>query len=522
MPSHYVVTSEEMASLDKATQAHLKIPENILMEDAGLKAWLLLKKKIQSLFSHPLVFFIGPGNNGGDGLVIARQALLENHTKVYLVLLKESKTSANQMNLAIVKKLKGNFFSFPVDNLAITKLITPQTVIVDGLFGVGFRKTNDKKITTIINWINRLKKKYKHLQVVALDLPSGLGYGCSPQKIVGADLTITFGPYKDLFFYPEYSAKVGKIYSLNPGFPAWLMKKLQHKFFSYNHFFNVKKLQKNDFKNSRGSVLILGGSRKYLGAPNLAGLASFKAGAGLVSLIVREKDYPLQTKKNNNFILEKVKLFDFNFAKQQTLLIGPGLGRNLKDEEINFFFSRLVNKKNYDALNCLKSLVFDADGLIWFKHYQSFFSQIATKLPIILTPHLGEMAMLLGKATSTIKKNPYFFGKELSKKWGVFIILKLSTTYIFTPQGKIATIHYPNPSLGVAGSGDILGGIISSIITYQLSVFSDEIVLDYLALAVLIHSLSGKIAHKKLGFYSAEELVNVIPLSLNYFLNKEK
>ena len=281
LPSSFIVSNEEMAQIDLETQAKTGTPEVILMENAGLKAWLLLKKKLPSLFAKPIVFFIGPGNNGGDGLVIARQALIENHPEVHIVTYKESKTTANKSNLNIIKNFQSHVFSFPLDKNEITKKITPNSIIIDGLLGIGLKKKINETTAKVVHFINQIKSTHETVRVVALDIPSGMGEEADLKNIVKADLTVTFGLLKKILLYPYYHPHAGKIYLVNPGFPSFVLNKYQkHVVLRYKNQPLKQELKKSDFKNSRGSVLILGGSKNYLGAPVLAGLASFKTGAG--------------------------------------------------------------------------------------------------------------------------------------------------------------------------------------------------------------------------------------------------
>ena len=537
-----------MAQIDEETQTKTKTSGLILMENAGLKAWLLLKRKIPRLFFNPLIFFIGPGNNGGDGLVMARQAIVENHPLVHIVLYKESKTTANQANLTIIKKLRHQPLYFPAEQAKIIEKITPSSTIVDALLGIGIRKKSDKPTTKIINLINKIKNKNDAVKIVSLDVPSGMSYEANLKTIVKADFTITFGMLKDVLFYPYYNPLVGKMYVLNPGFPSFILNKYQK-----NVLLNPRErllrqeLKKDDFKNSRGSIVILGGSKSYLGAPVLAGLASFKTGAGLVSLITRKKDYPIQAKKNNSLIVCPIKDFQHDFLKYDCLLIGPGLSKK-EDQEINFFKERLVAQAGN-----LPPLVFDADGIHFFKLWQGTMKKLMEKKrnhlgeetrenssenssenSVVLTPHIGEMAALAGTSKMKIKQNPYYWGELLSEKFQSYIVLKTHVTFIFTPFKKTATLYHPNPSLGVGGSGDVLGGIIASLLGYyqknhrlkakaQLPQQNEQndIVFEILKLAVSVHSLSGKLANRELISFSAEELIRFIPLAIKA-LNENK
>ena len=487
------------------------------MENAGLKAWLLLKKKLPSLFANPIVFFIGPGNNGGDGLVIARQAIIEDHPEVHIVTYKESKTMANKSNLNIIKNFQSHVFSFPLDKNEIIKKIAPSSTIIDGLLGIGLKKKINEPTAKVIHFINQIKNNHKTINIVALDIPSGMGEGAELENIVKADLTVTFGLLKKILLYPYYHPNAGKIYLVNPGFPSFVLNKYQkHVVLRYKNQPLKQELKKSDFKNSRGSVLILGGSKNYLGAPVLAGLASFKTGAGMVSMITRKEDYPIQAKKNNTLIVCPIKDFNYDFSRYDCILIGPGLSKK-EDQEIDFFKEKLFSYP-YD----LPPLVFDADGIYFFKRWHHLMKRRLT--PVVLTPHIGEMKILADTRSLSIKQNPYHWGELMSEKFKSFIILKTHLTYIFTPTKKTATLHYPNPSLGVAGSGDILGGIVSSVMSYQVknkTIKSSDCVFEILKLATSIHSLSGKLANKKLGLFSAEELIGFIPLATKMLILKQ-
>ncbi len=549
-----ILSREEMAGVDRYSQEVLKIPGLSLMESASLKAWNILsnidKDFIRVAKDKKLIFLAGAGNNGGDALVMARHAIIDGYREVR-VYHYPSKSDLNKINLTTLKKITKDIF--PISEFikkASDKNLLKDSVLVDGIFGTGFTAKKDLFTQKLIRQINSLKQN--RFSVVGVDIPTGLGKGVNVNNIIHCDLTITFGAYKDIFFYPNFTESIGELALVNPGFPeksfTGFTKKpeKQHSLLTYQSKVLAPVFRKSDYKKSRGSVLIVGGSRNYLGAPIFSGLASIKTGSGLVSLLSTQENYQIQkhkTQEINNFIIYKVNDFikktgsDHLFKNFGAILIGPGLGNNLKQKEIETFFEYLLNYIESELAE-VPILIFDANGIDWLKKYKKQFSHLSQnkKVLLVISPHVGEMARLNDTTTKSIDQDPYSWGEKTSTELGAFVVLKSHINYLFcypTIDPTIAgneissiksTMCYPNPNLGIGGSGDVLAGIIVSVLARfkgkkeKLDQSqSQKKIFDCIKSAVLIHSYAGKLSYDKYENFTAEELIFEIPNSIKYF-----
>ena len=412
------------------------------MQNAGLQVCKFIETNFKN--KKKIIVLCGPGNNGGDGFVVAKHLMNQGYyvTVYNYVSKKRYKGDA----LKALKEFKGELKS--IDLFKLQK----NTLIVDALFGIGLKRNIKGILDKIFRKINKSKNT-----VVSVDIPSGV---CSNTgKVLGsaikADFTITFHR-KKLGHVIGYGKNFcGEVKVVDIGFSQKKIKSRYKKNFPYlwRKYFPWKK--KFDHKYSRGRVIIYGGQKEYTGATILSSIAALKTGTGSVKIICSKNTlqiyslkFPSVLKKEINNI-HQLKIF-LKREKITSLLIGPGAGSSRKIKEVTELILRKV-----------KYVVLDADALTCFKDDLKLFYSLLDKNKII-TPHLGEFH----KIFPNVKKNLNNIDKVLNAKKYVRcnIILKGPNTVIASDNKQIVINDHASSELAVIGSGDVLSGLIVSLV----------------------------------------------------------
>lgn len=455
-----LITYKSAKEIDRLSQDKYLIPSISLMESAARSFYLAIKDKLKS--SKLIVFVSGSGNNGADALAVARMAFCDGIKNIKIYFVDGHQSKENKIQYDICKAL----------DIPFTTQIDGD-LIIDGLIGVGFSgelSLNKKKIVDEIN-----KAEY----IISLDCPSGVKEDGQSYS-VKANETITFGFEKVAFYTSNNINFAGKVSVVNPSFPLDKLS-LSDPYFKINFDdLSIKPIDERMYKNKKGHVAIVGGSKEYSGAIRLAERAAFKAGAGLVTVFTSSDAYEIVAKENLSPIVRK-----FDDLKTSNiydcLLIGPGL-TDLSGKEVLDFINLFYNKMCIVDAGAIKLLGENRDRIINGQN-------------IVITPHLGEFKSLLNilniESSNTLS-DIISVSKELKD---ATIVLKSSITIIYQNK-NFYFLNHPNPALGVAGSGDVLAGIITAL--------RDPIQ------GVLLHSLAGYNAHKNLGFFTSEELIDEV------------
>ncbi|OQX58485.1 MAG: NAD(P)H-hydrate epimerase, partial [Thermotoga sp. 4484_232] len=363
-----VVTREEMKEMDRRTIEELKLPSRILMERAGLSIVMAMEDELGNLSRYSYLVVCGGGNNGGDGLVVARN-LLDYSDDVLVIMLKgeDSLSESCKANLETFRNFGGHvlFLGKDVSLESLMKEIRRRDIVIDAIFGTGLKGEVKGEISEIIEGIN-LFAKY----VVSVDIPSGVDTNTG--KILGsaikADLTVTFFlPKIGHVLFPGREL-TGKLKVANIGIPKFFREDtmIRRRIIDMKTVSSIiPKRPPDSHKGTFGTVLIIGGSKLYSGAPVLVALGALKVGAGL-SIILTPHPYntvatgnfpeivsiPIET--SDGFFEEKnVKEVMEHLGKASVVVLGPGISRYSKTVE---FVRKLL--PNIDV-----PLVLDADGL---------------------------------------------------------------------------------------------------------------------------------------------------------------
>ncbi len=435
-----IINSEEIKKFEK--RQFLKKNSYYFMKKAGKRVFEFIRDNF--IKKTPVIVLCGPGNNGGDGFVVANYLMNSGYkTKVYIY---KSKNNYKGDALKALKKFKGDIKK--INKLKFKK----HDLIIDALFGIGLKRNIKGKLSKVFKKINKRKNL-----VVSVDIPSGI---CSNTgKILGnaikADFTITFHRKKVGHVIGHGKYFCGKIKLVSIGFSQKAIKSkcwenspsLWKKYFPWKSKFG--------HKYSRGRVVIYGGQKEFTGATILAAQAALRTGSGSVKILCSKNTlqiysikFPSVLKKEINNISQLKKFL--REEKITSMLIGPGSGSNRKIKEI----TKLILKK-------VKYVVLDADALTCFQNDLKSLYNLLDKDKII-TPHLGEFHKIFPKINK--KQNSLNKVLEASKLVKSNILLKGSSTVIVSYDKKIVINTRSSSELAVIGSGDVLSGFIVSLI----------------------------------------------------------
>ena len=511
----WLVTPEQMRELDRRTIDEANIPGTTLMERAGSGVVTHLLQHYGSLKGKKVVVYCGKGNNGGDGLVVAR--LLQDkgaHLKVILFApYKELSKDAKTMHQRLTKKPKPSQILVLPSQKKLESWTQEAHILIDGLLGTGISSSVRAPYTTAIQTMNASRA-----YTVAIDFPSGLDgqTGARLGSAVEADLTVTFGCPKVGLYVWNAIDLVGQIEVVDIGIPQTFIKDLKlHDCLLTQE--SVCALMPprlpSAHKGTFGHAGIVAGSPGKTGAPALAGLGALRVGTGLVTVATPQSVAPIVEAK----LLEIMTMAIPETPKHllgptahKTLLrfcqdksavaIGPGMG---VASSITKLLSQFLPEIDVPC-------VLDADALNNLISHLHVFSHM--KHTPILTPHPGEMAKLLA-TTSSKKVNEDRIGiaRKFATTRKVILVLKGANTVIANPQGEIVICPTGNAGMASAGMGDVLTGIISGLLAQGLAPW------DAARAGVYLHGLSGDLGAHAIGEPGliASDVISAIPHALN-------
>lgn len=480
-----VLTSSQMNEIDKKATTQIGIPEVVLMENAGFCVFEEIKKDFKSLKDKKIALFCGKGNNGGDGFVAARY-LLDLAKRAEVFIFGEDVTPSSKVFLDILKRLEAKITI--IDEKLLESIKSMEfDIIVDGIFGTGLKRDVDGIYKKVIEYINS-----SAAFVYSIDIPSGI---CADTgKVKGAAIkackTITF-------FYPKIGNILypgayfcGQLVVKDIGIPERIADGINTRILDKSELKVEKLLRYPDtHKGSYGKVGVIAGSRYYSGAAVLCSSAAVMSGCGLCYLISPKEALSFQNGRLPEVITIAIDsrngVMDYkSFLENQELLkrldvIAFGCGLTTS-EEIEKILIHILKEFQIP-------MIIDADGLnVLSKSTEAKKMLRDYKYAKILTPHFGEASRLLGKDIESISSEPILSALEISKNFNAICILKGSRTII--TDGEMVYINVlGNAGMAKGGSGDVLTGIIASLIAQGFDPF------EAAKLAVYLHSLSADI-----------------------------
>ena len=495
----------QMQLLDRMTIEETGIEGIMLMENASKAVFDVCKGYLNSICGKHAVIVCGVGNNGGDGFAIGR--MLKNidiQTKILFLgdkeKLKEDAYAnyelAFNMGIEIEKNFVENFFN-------------DADIIIDAIFGTGFKGELRQLESSVIKAINESKK-----YVVSVDLPSGVNgdTGEVSSICIKANETVTFQlPKIGILLYPA-SDYCGKITTADISIPKENIDKINFKINVLTKQEASSFLPKRENRSNKGTfgkVVLLAGSAEMTGAGVFSAKSAYKSGCGLVyanmpeecrtvmNVLVPEAIFKTVDSKYGKFSTESIKSI-YGLEEAGAVILGPGIGGG---EEVSKFVEGVLRE--------VKSpIVIDADGLNAIAKNKKILKSEKTKT--IVTPHIKEMSRLTGLSVAEILKDTINVAKDFAKENNVVVLLKDARTIIANPDGDIYINTTGNNSMAKGGSGDVLSGVIGALLAQGMPIFEGAV------LGCWLHGVAGDLAAKEFGHYGvmASELADYISYAI--------
>ncbi len=524
----YLLNARQTKEVDTFSIQLKKIPSLVLMERAALSVTERIisytqDKKIES-DKLKVLCVCGHGNNGADGIAVARQ-LNERDIKCDILTVGDENkrgTDEYELQLEIARNL-----DIQVRNNAV---FDEYNVIVDAIFGIGLSRDIEGGYKQIIEEINAFKNDEN--VVVAVDIPSGVNAsnGHIMNCAVKADITVTFGYNKvGIVLYPgaDYA---GNVYVSNIGFAKEAYK---HTGVSARKITNqdVLELPQRDIHGNKGTfgkTFIIAGSENMGGAACMVALASYRSGSGLVKVFTHSNNRNLilshvpeaiiecYNNENEHDALEYAQLakdIESSIDWSSCVIIGPGLSTSKRAVQIvECVIDKIINTQSKpfiidaDALNIIAS---DENLKAKLRDYIKRTEIENKRTNVIITPHIGEMARLTKKTIDKIKSDPVDCAKEVSKEYGIICVLKDART-IVTDGDEVYINTSGNAGMATGGSGDVLTGVIAGLINDGGVSYS---LVKAVAFGVYIHGKAGDFAKSIYGETSmkAMDIAEAIP-----------
>lgn len=497
---HRVLTAAEMREADRATIVERGVPGLILMESAARAVADRLAQTFPDLDRQRVLVLCGKGNNGGDGLSLARQLLLRHpDLDLRVVLLAQPAAlspdaAANWRALTALDAVP-TVITSREEWSRLLPGVGRSTVLVDAILGTGLRGPARGLSRTVIS---DLRARLPRAAVVAVDMPSGLGSDSGELlgECLPAGTTVTFtAPKVSQVLAPSCEmagdleiARIGTSDAVLDGLPGPRLLLAEP---SDTHAF-IASRDRAGHKGTYGHVVAIGGSRSKPGAILMAGTAALRAGAGLATVVTAAGSSQTVIAATPELMVDPAQeetdgtigpsAFDERWFEGRTVaVVGPGLGRAPHN--------RALARRIHDR--CPLPMVIDADGLAALEGR----ALPRRSAPTVLTPHPGEMGRLIGSDARYVQEHRVEVAREFSARTGTHVVLKGYRTLVAAPGGDVVVNPTGTPGMGTAGSGDILTGIIAGL----LAQFPRAPVLQTVVAAVYLHGLAGELAARSLG-----------------------
>jgi NAD(P)H-hydrate epimerase len=495
-----LVTSAQMRELEAAAVA-AGTSEAQLMEEAGLavaqEAWMLLG----TLEGRRIVVLAGPGNNGGDGLVAARH-LADWGAEVAVFAPKGRRKpdfieELKERGVEVVHGTDDPGLSY------LDQVLPVADLVVDGLLGIGQKRPLEpgEPIRIALEKLKAARGGYSPPKVVAVDLPTGMDAdtGAVDDALVVPDITVTFGLPKVGMYQAPASAMVGRVQVIDIGIPKAAQEGVQLELLTSRWAKGaLPKRPDGANKGTFGKVLVVGGSRRYMGAPGLAATAAYRAGAGLVTIACPERVagalaggiaeatwLPQVAAEDGGLRAETAVELRGEWRNYEAAVFGPGLGNS--DDTRALTWGALEDM----GIDLERGAVVDADALNAIAAMPDGPERVPANA--VLTPHPGEMARLMGITVAEVQSRRLEVAREAAERFGCTVVLKGAHSVICAADGRTRLSPFANPLLATAGSGDVLAGMIGGYLAQGMEPF------EAACLGVYLHGATGEALRGEMG-----------------------
>jgi hydroxyethylthiazole kinase-like uncharacterized protein yjeF len=507
------VTADQMRAIE-ARCVHAGISLDTLMENAGLAVAEAIATRLGGAAGKSVVVLVGPGNNGSDGYVAARD--LSNNGAVVTAFNLTSRPAPDDKR-ALAEAAGVQVVDRP-GAAALAGACSRSDVVIDAVLGTGRARPINEDLARSLQAISENAK-----EIIAVDLPTGMNADTGKFDANGlkAVVTLMLGLPKIGLLTSSGSGVCGKLEVLNIGIPGGLADDVMTDALTVELVRNLLPARSGDTnKGSFGRTLVLGGSANYFGAPQLAARAALRSGVGLVFLAASEPVYRLIAGRIDEAIYTPVpasKVGDWDVtpacsvllsqaSTMNSVLVGPGLGQSAATVQL---VEQLVRN-----LPEAVPAVLDADALNIVSRMHAWHDMLQP--PTVITPHTGEMSRLLGCNVAEVQSDRLSAATTAATRFGVTVVLKGAATIIVSPDGRVRISPWVNSGLAKAGTGDVLAGLLTGLLAQM-----PDSPFDAASLAVYVHGLAGEIARIQRGErgMTAGDVARALPAA---FLELEK
>ena len=503
-----IVNARQMQEIERAAvQAGVSLDS--LMENAGRAIADALRDLLPTSGSGPALVLVGPGNNGGDGLVAARHLAARGiSVTAYLFLARAAEDE--KRDLAVEAGVEIVHASEDTDRSKLAAAAAGARVIIDAVLGTGRARPIEPPISDLFAVI----REHSRSQIVAIDVPTGMATDTGhmdPNGLEAGEILVLGRPKIGLFLEPTGAL----LRLLDIGLPGGLDARIMTELMTPASMAAIMPARPpRSHKGTYGRALVIAGSESYVGAAYLASAAAGRSGAGLVTVALPDTVYPLVASRLSEatyipLVEQGRNAIDSGFAAVQVtdaarmasgMLIGPGLGQS--SSAVEFVRSVLLDRLEGPRL------VIDADGLNSLATVGDWPSRV--RGPAILTPHPGEMARLRGSTVPDVERDRVHTAQSAAETWGHVVVLKGACTVVAHPDGRTAISPWVNPGMATGGTGDVLAGLIVGFLAQHMDPF------EAASLGVYAHGLAGDIARNANGEAAmvAGDVLNSLPAAL--------
>jgi ADP-dependent NAD(P)H-hydrate dehydratase / NAD(P)H-hydrate epimerase len=491
-----VLNSAQMREADRRTIDDIGIPSLVLMENAGRQAVAAMEAMYSDLLDREVAVLCGRGNNGGDGFVIVRTLVQRGvDVAVFLIGSIGDVRGDARVNLEILGRL-----GLTVVEVADSQAwelhfseVSDCTLIVDAIFGTGLNAPVAGFIESVIADVNA-----SGIPVVSIDLPSGLSADSAEPvgPSIEAELTITIAAPKLPLVLPPAELRAGDIVIADIGIPIDVLDSVAGPRVDLLTRSAMREIVvpriADSHKGDYGRVLLVAGSLGKTGAAHLAAVGALRSGAGLVTIATPASCQSILAVMTPEYMTEPLQEADGGLAlddvdrvlemARDVVAIGPGLGQA---PATRAFVQQIVDRATMP-------LVIDADGLNAFASAPDRLTGREGR-DIIITPHPGEMARLVGMSTHEVQAHRLEIARNFASGHRLFVVLKGHRTLIATPDGKVFINPTGNPGMATGGTGDVLTGMIAAWLAQLLDAEAA------CKIAVYLHGLAGDLAEADVG-----------------------
>lgn len=517
-----ILSAKQMAEVDRLTTERYRIPSILLMENAGRSVADEIEKARPDFRASSILVVCGRGNNGGDGFVVARYLVLRGARPSVILLSEPEKLKGDALtNYEIAREMGVPIRAFPPGEARsqLRKEAAPD-IIIDAIFGTGLSKPVGADFRPVVDWINRQGARSF---VVAVDIPSGI-MADSPEvagPAVRARLTVTFSALKLSHVAPPAADYAGKVVLAPIGSPPALFDNPEYRLNLIDREQvrrTVPPRRRDSHKGSFGHVTVVAGSRGKSGAALMTGHAALRAGAGLVTLWLPntvEKSLAGRCPELMTEVLPETnegtsdrsgaERLIASLQEKDALVLGPGITTHPSTQRLVW---ELVKRSPVPV-------VLDADGINAFvPPAEPLRNELGQ--PLVITPHPGEMARLIGKKTADVQRSRIEIARDYAALQRCHVVLKGFQTIIASPEGDLYINPTGNPGMATGGTGDILSGMVGRFAAaWKLQAGSDNALglSEFICAAVYLHGLAGDLGIQEQGMESltATDLLKYLP-----------